>query len=350
MSANSKITILDGGMGHLLRRRGVEIKGEIGSMQRFLGVALANVDQPELVRDCHLDYLDAGADIISTNNYACVPSAIELSGDGRWSVVENAITKSGIIAREAVKVHSTKANPAGVYPASSARIAGCLPPLNESYRADRVAPDQELREGYAKIVAAIAPHSNLLMCETMSSIRESRFAVAAAATANLPVWVAWTLHEDASGNLRSGEGIADAVRAVCKTNSVQAVLFNCCSHESIVAAIPIAKQTLQEIGRGDIQIGAYANGFVTVHSASNFAFGSENKKQCPEYQDLSPEAYLSQVEEWIRLGCTIVGGCCGVFPEHIKKLSDELKPHRVQPEMVAAQLLTGVHAIPLSKL
>lgn len=338
MSSSSKITILDGGMGHLLRRRGVEIKGEIGTMQRFLGVALANVNQPELVRDCHLEYLDAGADVIATNNYACVPSAIELSGDGSWSVVSNAITQSGICAREAVKLHSAKANPAGTSRAPSGRIAGCLPPLNESYRADRVAPDHELQDGYAKIVSTIAPHSNLLLCETMSSIRESKFAVEAAATADLPVWVAWTLHEEASGNLRSGEGIADAVRAVGGVKNLKACLFNCCSHESIVAAIPVVKQTLHEMGRGDVQIGAYANGFVTVNSSSDFTFGAQ-KDKCPEYRDLSPEMYMSQVNEWIRLGCTIVGGCCGVFPEHIRMMSQELR--KVQPASVAAQLMTG---------
>ena len=48
-------TILHGGMGHLLRRRGVKIVGEIGSMRRFLGVALANTERPSLVVEAHLE-------------------------------------------------------------------------------------------------------------------------------------------------------------------------------------------------------------------------------------------------------------------------------------------------------
>ena len=75
--------VLDGGMGHQLKRMGVAIEGEVGSMQRFLGVATANEAAPELVRDAHLSYIDAGADVITTNNYAVVPAALELSADYR---------------------------------------------------------------------------------------------------------------------------------------------------------------------------------------------------------------------------------------------------------------------------
>lgn len=306
----AKITILDGGMGHLLRRRGVAIKGVIGSMQRFLGVALANVDNPDLVRSCHSEYLSAGAEVITTNNYSCVPAAIELAGDGSWSVVGNAIDQAGLRAREAVNFASS----------SSSQVAGCLPPLHESYQFDRVGPVEELEDAYSQIVRRIAPHSDLLLCETMSSVREAKCAAVAASVAKMPVWVSWTLHEDGSGNLRSSESIGEAVRAVSGVKNLEACLLNCCSHESIVAAIPMVKQALEEVGRSDVKIGAYANGFVTVHADSMMSSDGGG-----EYRDLSPEQYLSQVNEWISLGCTIVGGCCGVFPEHIQKMAEELQ-------------------------
>jgi S-methylmethionine-dependent homocysteine/selenocysteine methylase len=154
----------------------------------------------------------------------------------------------------------------------------------------------------------------------MSSIREAKCAATAASAANMPVWVSWTLHEDASGNLRSSESIADAVLAVVGVKNLQACLLNCCSHESIVAAVPVLKRTLETAGRSDVRIGAYANGFVTVHA--NSLLSNDGRS---EYLELSPEQYLSQVKEWIRLGCTIVGGCCGVFPEHIQTMAEELK-------------------------
>ena len=44
-------------MGHLLRRKGVEVKGKVGSSERFMGVAMANVDNPKLVAECHNEYV-----------------------------------------------------------------------------------------------------------------------------------------------------------------------------------------------------------------------------------------------------------------------------------------------------
>ena len=55
-----KVTILDGGMGHLLRRLGVQIEGKVGTVERFLGVALANVQNPECVVSAHEQYINAG--------------------------------------------------------------------------------------------------------------------------------------------------------------------------------------------------------------------------------------------------------------------------------------------------
>ena len=57
----ARAVLLDGGMGHQLKAMGVEIAGKVGSMQRFLGVAMANTRDPALVRDAHLAYIDAGA-------------------------------------------------------------------------------------------------------------------------------------------------------------------------------------------------------------------------------------------------------------------------------------------------
>ena len=62
--------LLDGGMGHQLRKMGVEIKGPVGSMERFLGVAQANTRSPDLVRDAHLSFIDAGCEVITTNSYS----------------------------------------------------------------------------------------------------------------------------------------------------------------------------------------------------------------------------------------------------------------------------------------
>lgn len=177
-------TQLDGGMGHLLRRKGVEVKGKVGSSERFMGVAMANVDNPKLVAECHDEYVAAGAKVLTTNSYAAVPKALTLAGAGDWESIKKVIVASSKVAREAADK------------GENVKVAGALPPLGPSYRFDLVGEESELDEGYKMIVEAVAPGSDLLLCETMSCVREGLAAAKAADKAGLPIWVAYTLSED----------------------------------------------------------------------------------------------------------------------------------------------------------
>ena len=121
---------MDGGMGHQLKAMGIKIEGKVGTMERFLGVALANTREPDLVRDAHIAFIDAGADVITTNNYAVVPSALKLCNDavGDEAELSKLVADAGRAAAAAVAKR----------PHKNVLVAGCLPPLNESYRADKV--------------------------------------------------------------------------------------------------------------------------------------------------------------------------------------------------------------------
>lgn len=300
------LIVLDGGMGHLLRRKGIRVEGEIGSVKRFLGVAMANLEQPDLVREAHEEYLEAGARVITTNSYSCVPRIV----GGDEAFIMNVIQAAGEVARKAADQHG-------------AMVAGCLPPLGASYRPDDVGTEEELEQEYARIAAAIAPYSDVLLCETMSCAREAAVAARAAVATGKPVWVSWTLAEDLSGNLVSGESVAEAVRALPLPSSgeasgeeprggVTALLFNCSLPECVSVALPKLHAVLPE----GIACGAYANGFHTVMSP-----GGGNK----EYRDnLSPMDYAEFCKDWAAEGATIVGGCCGIFPEHIAAVAQEV--------------------------
>eukprot|EP00927_Polykrikos_kofoidii_P080681 TRINITY_DN77625_c0_g1_i1.p1 TRINITY_DN77625_c0_g1~~TRINITY_DN77625_c0_g1_i1.p1 ORF type:complete len:354 (+),score=47.68 TRINITY_DN77625_c0_g1_i1:51-1064(+) len=299
-----KVIVLDGGMGHQLKAMGIEVKGACGSMQRFLGVAMANIENPELVRDAHLAYIDAGADVITTNSYACVPKCLSTT-TGELAVPlegpEGLIASAGKAARAAQSAR----------PERRIRVAGCVPPLAESYRFDKVGPFEENLAQYRTIVANIAPFSDLLLCETMSTAAEGRAACTAAAESGIPIWVAWTLNED-EPVLRSGESIADAVAALTRVGeggvfpeAVEACLFNCTSPEVITKAMAILKGAVPD----RVRIGGYANGFVTASSGTG------------EYRDISADEYFTDfASSWMQDGATIVGGCCGIFPPHIARI------------------------------
>jgi S-methylmethionine-dependent homocysteine/selenocysteine methylase len=281
--------ILDGGMGHMLRRLGVTISGEVGSTERFLGVALANVDQPDLVREAHLAYLRAGATVLTSNNYAVTPAVLQRAGRYKDSDLED-LTKAAVrLAREC-------ATPFG------AKVAGCMPPLGPSYRPDLVPENAFLHHQYRRIAKALRDGgADVLLCETMSSSREAKAAFAAAMEFGLPVWVAYTLQDD--GRLRSGETVEHALSELDGTPD--AVLCNCCHYGAIEAALATVAETVT------CPTGGYANAFCSAGGA-----------QIDEYDTgLDPERYVSVCRRWVGHGATLLGGCCGVFPEHIAALS-----------------------------
>jgi S-methylmethionine-dependent homocysteine/selenocysteine methylase len=172
-----------------------------------------------------------------------------------------------------------------------------------------VGPLAEILPQYREQVELLAPYVDVFLCETMSSAAEGFAAATAAAESGKPVWVSWTLAEDHSGNLRSGESVTQAAAAIAHL-SIAAFLVNCCAPESIAAAIP----ELAALGRGPI--GGYANAFRPV--PANWVMDRDGL--LPLREDLDPEDYARHVARWHADGARIVGGCCGTGPEHIARL------------------------------
>ena len=83
------------------------------------------------------------------------------------------------------------------------RIAGSLPPLNDSYRPDLVEPFADIEPLYREQADILAPYVDLFICETMSSAAEGASPRPLPATGK-PVWVSFTLHEDASAGCAAG--------------------------------------------------------------------------------------------------------------------------------------------------
>lgn len=285
-------TLLDGGMGRELRMRGVPILDTIWSANALL-VA------PDMVRAVHVDYLEAGAEIITTNSYGIIRS--ELAKEGVEHRFAELNQMAGRLAQEACAKIGRKA-----------WIAGSLPPLRGSYRPDLVGGFAEIEPLYEEQANLLAPYCDVMLCETMSSAAEAVAAATAAAKTGLPVWVSWTLHEDNSGRLRSGESVAEAAKAI-RHLPVSALLANCCSPESIAAAMPALA------AQGN-PAGGYANAFRPVPKD----WVMERDGLLALRDDLDPEHYAEHARGWRATGARIIGGCCGTGPGHIARLRAEI--------------------------
>lgn len=291
--------VLDGGMGRELERIGAPFRQPEWS-------ALALMEGPEFVTRAHRSYIEAGADVITTNSYAVVPFHI---GEERFrSDGQRLAALAGRLARDAADATTDR----------KVLVAGSLPPVFGSYQPDLFNPN--LAGAYLDVlVSGMRPYVDVWLAETQSSLAEARAARAATASTGLPFWVSFTLRDDVSPEemgepqLRSGETVVAAAEFAAEAGA-EALLFNCSMPEVMSAAIAAARQTFERLG-ADIQIGVYANAFPSQQGDED-----ANAVITEIRADLDPVAYDRWAQGWAKEGASIIGGCCGIGTEHIHTL------------------------------
>lgn len=300
---NKPVMILDGGMGRELKRRGAPFRQPEWS-------ALAMMETPEIVREVHDDYIKSGAQFITTNSYALVPFHI---GEAVFKEQALSLAKlSGEVAKQAADASDKPVN-----------VAGSLAPLFGSYRADLFEADQ-VEALVTPLIQGLDPYVDLWLSETQSLIAEPvavKAFVDELSQDDKPFWVAFTLEDSLTIKepvLRSGETVVEAVKAM-HAIGVDGVLFNCCQPEVIEKALLVAKETFISLGQPNFPLGAYANAFQPQAKDAQ-----ANSDVSAIRDDLNPSDYLSWAEQWQKAGASLIGGCCGIGPEHIAVLSKKL--------------------------
>lgn len=291
-------------MGRELRRIGAPFQQPEWSAQALM-------DAPDKVREAHDNFIAAGAEVIIVNSYAVVPFHI---GAERFGTIgAGLIELAGRIAREAAD--ETPASP---------QVAGSVPPLFGSYEPDLFVPE-EAPALYDVVVSAQAPYVDLWIIETMSSIAEISAALDAIQKHRLdpsqPIWLSFCLPDEAPDGtvtLRSGESLA----SVAETFHARVDVFsiNCSLPERIEEGIPQLRDALAALG-SNAPIAAYANAFEPTLRQLPANSGISGERA-----ELTPEVYADTADRWIELGASIVGGCCGIHPEHIAELSARHQP------------------------
>jgi len=289
------ITLLDGGLGQEIQRRSNQPAHSLWSVKVMM-------DNPDLVQAVHEDFIHAGARVLTLNTYAATPTRLARDGVADWL---EPLQRAAFEAADAAR--SASGSPFG-----PVQLAGCLPPLVASYSPETTLSYDACVREYRALVD-LQPDVDLFLCETLSTLREGQAAFEAAAQTGKPVLLSFTLNDDDSGTLRSGETIEDMITAVEELEPT-GLLFNCSLPEVITQALP----KLQGL---TIPWGAYANGFTAVDALK--PGGTVDALTARE--DLNPATYSGIARQWRDLGAQILGGCCEVGPAHIERLHEDLR-------------------------
>lgn len=292
-----KILLLDGGMGQTLVMRSHRPVTPLWSADVML-------NESHLVEDLHLEYIQAGAKVITLNTYTATPERLKKAG---WEDKIHDIHQAALLAAQNAVKRSGQGD---------VRIAGCLPPLVASFDHTVVPPEDDCLAQY-KEMADLQKGADFYLAETLSTTREARAAIQAAKTTQKEVWVSFTLDDSQALALRSGEGLRQAIDDILPLKP-DAVLLNCSTPETIGHAVH------EFTGKLPVRFGAYANAFEEVDSLKPGMTVSHLK----ERHDLTPEAYADIAMAWIDAGIDIIGGCCVTEPAHIAAIAAHMNAGR----------------------
>jgi homocysteine S-methyltransferase len=281
--------LLDGATGTELNRRGV-------STDLPLWSAGALLDAPAALRQIHRDYLLAGAEIVTANTFRTHRRSLARGGLGD-SAAE--LTRLAVELAQAAVGEGALERPA--------YVAGSLAPLEDCYSPELVPPQAECEREHAEMAANLAAAgADLILVETMNTIREAHAAATVACATGLPVLASFVCRTD--GRLFSGESVAAAVAAIAPLG-VAGLLINCTPsttiHEPFAElSAAVAAQPAPVAVRG-----LYAN---IGHTNDIDGWTST--------ADVTPLDYARLARGWLTQGANLIGGCCGTTPAHIAAL------------------------------
>lgn len=284
--AIGELVILDGAIG-------TEIKQRSGDSGHGDLAVTRMVESPDLIREIHVDYIRAGADVITANTYSSNGPA--MSKDGLDAEMSQSITRLSV--ELAIDARNTSQ-------VNGVLIAGSLGPLASDYDPDDVPTFESCLSTYREQVQVMADSGvDLALVETAAQVRSARAGVMAAVEAGLPVWA--SLLGSPDGRVASGESWFEAVDVLVSAGA-SAVLINCTSPDSIT-------MSMRELGtQQQVPVGAYGQG--APYAGKGWRFGPS----------MTPKEYATHAQRWVNLGASIVGGCCATTPEHIRYLKSEV--------------------------
>ena len=295
--------VIDGAMGTQMQERGLAEAGELPE--------LLNFSHPDDITAIHAAYVEAGAEVITTNTFGA--NRLKLEG---VATVADVYAAAAACARAA----------------GAPYVAGDIGPTGALLEPMGTMSFQEAYDVFAEQVEAVAAAGcDVVLIETMADLREAKAALLAAQEhCDLPVLVTMTFGEDG----RTFLGTSPAVAAeVLSSMGAHAVGLNCSlgpaellgAAQDMAARVRCPLMVQPNAGLPHVEDG------VTVF-------------------DVSPEDFAAAMADMMDAGASIVGGCCGTSPAYtrlLRQMADERREPVARPYQPACVLCSAQEAVAL---
>jgi len=294
-----KIRILDGGMGQELLYRGLKPKGTLWSAH-----ALIDKECHQMVIDAHLDFINAGAEVIVTSTFTARRNRLIQNDCEKY--FEKINIKAVELAQKARDISKKEV-----------LIAGGLPNQKQTYSADLGEDLDLIEKNFFDQAKLLKNGINFFYLDVMSSGLECEIALKTIESFNLPVLVG--IHVRDNGQLPSGETIKDIVKKY-KNNNWLGIIAACVSPK----AYELVNNDLQKL---EIPYGFKLNAFkkipegYTVASKDQWGNAGNPSTVLGINTDLNESKFYEYVKKFMENGATILGGCCEIRPSHMKEIS-----------------------------
>ena len=294
------VLVIDGALATELERRGCDIKDELWSAKVLL-------EQPEIIRQVHLDYFKAGADCAITASYQATIEGFSKRGLNEAEAI-TLIQKSVSLAMEArAEFWLDASNRIGrpkPFVAASIGPYGAFLADGSEYRGNYGLTEKELMEFHRpRMATLVEAGAEILACETIPSLIEAQ------ATAKLlkefpdiTAWISFSGRDEKHNS--EGQVFADCVKQLENNKQIAAIGINCTSPKYISALIHEAKKMTNK------PVLVYPNSGETYDATKNDWNG-----------DLVLDSFGEQAREWYDAGARLIGGCCRTTPEDIRVIA-----------------------------
>jgi len=299
--------LADGAMGTMLYSRGVFINRCYDEL---------NLSQPEIISTIHAEYLQAGAEIIETNTFGA--NALRLERHGLADKVRE-INLAGVrLARQCVAQIAEKQS-------NEAFVAGAVGPLGVKLQPAGELSLDRAQVAFAEQITALAEGGlgvgvDLLILETMTSLAEAGAAIRAArqVAPGLRIVAMVTIDED--GNCLDGATPEIAAERLTKWGA-DAIGCNCSTGPAdVLAAIERMRLATR------LPLAAMPNA------------GMPRSVEGRNIYMASPEYMASFARKFLRAGATLIGGCCGTTPNHIRAMRSAIRAVAAQQDATQPEL------------